>query len=107
MKPWPATRRCILPGRGRSIRPGKALNGSSQNNYMFDTTVYHFRRDKLKKQLGKGLILLLGNEDSSMNYRDNLYPFRQDSSFLYYFGLDKPGLTGIIDIDEDREIIFG
>ena len=42
-----------------------------------------------------------------MNYRDNLYPFRQDSSFLYFFGLDKPGLTGVIDIDNDREVIYG
>src|ERR1700727_2817777 len=74
---------------------------------MFDQTVYSARRQRLKTQVGKGLILLLGNEDSSMNYRDNLYPFRQDSSFLYFFGLDKPGLAGIIDIDDDREVIYG
>jgi Xaa-Pro aminopeptidase len=74
---------------------------------MFDQTTYAARRAKLKKQVGKGLILLLGNEDSSMNYRDNLYPFRQDSSFLYFFGLDKPGLAAIIDIDNDREVIYG
>lgn len=75
--------------------------------HLFDKTTYQTRRATLKKQLGKGLILLLGNEESSMNYRDNLYPFRQDSSFLYFFGLDKPGLAGIIDIEEDREIVFG
>ncbi len=74
---------------------------------MFDKTTYQGRRKQLKTQVGKGLILLLGNEESSMNYRDNLYPFRQDSSFLYYFGLDKPGLAGVIDIDNDREIIYG
>ena len=74
---------------------------------MFDKTTYQGRRKQLKTQLGKGLILLLGNEESSMNYRDNLYPFRQDSSFLYFFGLDKPGLVGVIDIDNDREIIYG
>lgn len=74
---------------------------------MFDKSIYQERRKKLKQQLGKGLVLLLGNEDSSMNYKDNLYPFRQDSSFLYFFGLDKPGLAGLIDIDNDREIIFG
>ena len=74
---------------------------------MFGQTTYRSRREKLRTQVGKGLILLLGNEDSSMNYRDNLYPFRQDSSFLYFFGLDKPGLAGIIDIDNDREVIYG
>jgi len=42
-----------------------------------------------------------------MNYKDNLYPFRQDSSFLYFFGLDKPGLAGIIDIDNDQDLIYG
>jgi Xaa-Pro aminopeptidase len=77
------------------------------NNHLFDKTTYQSRRKRLKTQLGKGLILLLGNEESSMNYRDNLYPFRQDSSFLYFFGLDKPGLAGVIDIDNDREIIYG
>lgn len=74
---------------------------------MFEKNVYQARRQKLKQQVGKGLILLLGNEESSMNYKDNLYHFRQDSSFLYFFGLDKPGLAGIIDIDNDREILFG
>jgi len=74
---------------------------------MFEKNVYQARRQKLKQQVGKGLILLLGNEESSMNYKDNLYHFRQDSSFLYFFGLDKPGLAGIIDIDNDREIVFG
>src|SRR5882762_5976855 len=74
---------------------------------MFEKNVYQARRQKLKQQVVKGLILLLGNEESSMNYKDNLYHFRQDSSFLYFFGLDKPGLSGIIDIDNDREVIFG
>ena len=75
--------------------------------YMFDKKIYQSRRKKLSQQLGKGIVLLLGNEDSSMNYRDNLYPFRQDSSFLYFFGLDRPGLAGLIDIDNDRETVFG
>src|ERR1700735_3398507 len=74
---------------------------------MFDKSVYTSRREKLKQQLGKGLVLLLGNEDSSMNYKDNLYPFRQDSSFLYFFGMDRPGLAAVIDIDRDQEVIFG
>src|ERR1700760_2813247 len=77
------------------------------NKHLFDKRTYESRRQRLKTQVGKGLILLLGNEESSMNYRDNLYPFRQDSSFLYFFGLDKPGLAGVIDIDNDLEIIYG
>lgn len=74
---------------------------------MFYKETYVNRRNKLKKRLGKGLILLLGNEESSMNYFDNQYPFRQDSNFLYFFGIDRPGLVAIIDIDNDNEIIFG
>lgn len=61
----------------------------------------------MQHAVGSGLILLLGNEESSMNYKDNLYPFRQDSSFLYFFGIDIPDLTGVIDIEEDTEIVFG
>ncbi len=74
---------------------------------MFEKHVYINRRKRLKEQLGSGLILLLGNEESSMNYTDNCYPFRQDSNFLYFFGLDRPGLAAIIDIDNAQEIIFG
>lgn len=74
---------------------------------MFDKKVYLERREQLKRSVGNGLVLLLGNEESSMNYKDNLYPFRQDSSFLYFFGIDRPALTGVIDIDNDNEIVFG
>jgi len=77
------------------------------NNSMFGKDTYAGRRQRLKKQLGKGLILLLGNEESSMNYRDNLYPFRQDSSFLYFLGMDKAGLAALIDADNDRDTVFG
>lgn len=74
---------------------------------MFEKKVYIERRKQLQHAVGSGLILLLGNEESSMNYKDNLYPFRQDSSFLYFFGIDRPALIGIIDIDNDSEILFG
>ncbi|HEY6900266.1 MAG TPA: Xaa-Pro aminopeptidase [Puia sp.] len=74
---------------------------------MFDKSTYIARRKRLKEQVGKGLIILPANEDSPMNYRDNVYPFRQDSSFLYFFGLDKPGLVGVIDIDDDKDAIYG
>ena len=74
---------------------------------MFPANVYVERRSLLKEQVKSGLILFLGNEESPMNYQDNQYSFRQDSSFLYYFGLDFPSLAAIIDVDRDKEIIFG
>lgn len=74
---------------------------------MFDAQTYAQRRRQLKQQLGSGLILLLGNEESSMNFKHNWYPFRQDSTFRYYFGLNQPGLTGLIDLDKDEDLIFG
>jgi len=75
---------------------------------LFEKQVYIDRRHVLKQNIGSdGIILLIGNEDSSMNYKDNCYPFRQDSSFLYYFGLDTHGLAGIIDTDSGEEVIFG
>lgn len=54
-----------------------------------------------------GLILLLGNQQSPMNFADNHYPFRQDSSFLYFFGLDLADLAAVIDVDEAKECVFG
>lgn len=74
---------------------------------MFAKETYVNRRTQLAKAMGKGLLLFLGNGVSSMNYRDNNYPFRQDSTFLYLFGLDYEGLAAVIDVDNDRTIIFG
>jgi len=74
---------------------------------MYNKNIYIKRREQLKKKVKSGLLLFLGNVDSPMNYTDNIYPFRQDSTFLYYFGLDHPGFAAIIDIDEYKEIIFG
>lgn len=74
---------------------------------MFNTAIYSHRRNQLKSLLGNGIILLIGNEQSSMSYKDNWYPFRQDSTFLYFTGLDTPDLFAIIDIDNNAEIIFG
>ena len=74
---------------------------------MFSKDIYITRREILKKEIGSGIILLLGNDESPMNYADNTYHFRQDSTFLYYFGLDFAGLNAIIDADGGSEIIFG
>ena len=74
---------------------------------MFDKEIYIKRRKRLKEQVGKGLLLLIGNEESSMNYLDNTYYFRQDSNWLYFFGIDRPGLAAVIDVDNNEEILFG
>jgi Xaa-Pro aminopeptidase len=74
---------------------------------MFSEKTYVERRKRLKKQVGSGILLFLGNEESPMNYAGNAYHFRQDSTFLYFFGLDSPGLAAIVDIDENKDILFG
>jgi Xaa-Pro aminopeptidase len=74
---------------------------------MFNKKTYTERRRILKEKVGKGIILLFGNDESPMNYTDNTYHFRQDSNFLYYFGIQHPGLAAIMDIENDKEIIFG
>ena len=75
---------------------------------MFDKKTYIRRRTELKRLVGKGIILLFGNNEAPANYPANGYaPFRQDSSFLYYFGQHRDGLVGVIDIDNDEEWLFG
>ena len=75
---------------------------------MFSKETYIKRRQELKKLVGNGVIVLFGNNDSPMNYPANAYaPMRQDSSFLYYFGQHRDGLVGVIDIDNDTEMLFG
>lgn len=74
---------------------------------MFKPQTYIQRRKVLAEKTGSGLILLLGNDESPMNYADNGYHFRQDSTFLYYFGIDFPGLAALINVDSGQEIIFG
>lgn len=72
----------------------------------FREETYIRRRAELKKRVGKGLLVFIGNEEVGMNYRDNGYAFRQDSTMLYYFGSDYAGMCALIDIDGDKEIIF-
>ncbi|MEA3477102.1 MAG: aminopeptidase P family protein [Bacteroidota bacterium] len=74
---------------------------------MFNAEVYTERRNRLRTKMSSGLILLPGNQEASMNYPANTYHFRQDSNFLYYFGLDHPDLAAIIDVDEGKDILFG
>ena len=72
-----------------------------------ETSVYKNRRARLKEKVKSGLVLILGNGEAPANYTDNTYKFRQDSSFLYFFGLNQPGFAGVIDIDSGDEYIFG
>ena len=74
---------------------------------LFGKQTYVQRRAVLKEQVGSGIILLTGNNDSPANYPSNAYRFRQDSSFLYYFGQHREGLAGIVDIDNNREYLVG
>lgn len=74
---------------------------------LFDKQTYIERREILRKRMGSGLIILMGNNDSPMNYPANTYKFRQDSSFLYYFAQHRDGLVGVIDADENKEYLIG
>ena len=74
---------------------------------MFSKETYQKRRALLRSAMESGLLLFLGNQESGMNYADNTYPFRQDSTFLYYFGSDYAGLAAVVDIDSGAETIFG
>ncbi len=74
---------------------------------MFPKQTYINRREKLRKTVGSGIILLLGNNESPMNYTDNTFHFRQDSSFLYFLGINHPNLAGILDCDSGEDWIFG
>ena len=74
---------------------------------MFAKETYIQRREQLKKTLRSGLLLFIGNDECGMNYEGNTYDFRQDSTFLYYFGLPYADLSAVIDVDNDQTIIFG
>jgi Xaa-Pro aminopeptidase len=74
---------------------------------MFKSEVYSKRRAELHKKMKTGLALFIGNAEASMNYPANTYHFRQDSDFLYFFGLDLPGFTGMMDFDSGKDRIFG
>ena len=74
---------------------------------MFESTTYIKRREALRKKVKSGLILILGNNEAPANYPDNCYHFRQDSSFLYFFGQSHPGYAGVLDIEAGEDIFFG
>jgi Xaa-Pro aminopeptidase len=74
---------------------------------MFKAPTYVERRKRLRKAVGSGLCIFLANEEAPMNYPANTYHYRQDSSFLYYFGLSSPGLAAIVDVDAGTDTLYG
>lgn len=73
---------------------------------MFERSIYQQRRHALRQRMKSGLVLLPGNLDAPMNFAHNCYPFRQDATFRYFFGLNLPGLIGVIDIESGRDMLF-
>ena len=76
-------------------------------NRMFSRNIYVARRHRLIKSVGDGILLFLGNSEAPSNYSDNQYIFRQDSTWLYYFGIDQPDMAAVIDVESGQETIFG
>lgn len=74
---------------------------------MFPKEVYIKRREQLRASIKDGIAIVLGNPDAPMNYADNIYHYRQDSTFLYFFGIDHPGFAGVFDLDKNEDYIFG
>ena len=74
---------------------------------MFNSELYSSRRENLRKLMNSDLLLFPGNNEAAFNYPANTYNFRQDSSFLYFFGVDHPGFAGIIDVDNGEDYFFG
>jgi Xaa-Pro aminopeptidase len=74
---------------------------------MFKKEVYWQRRKRLHGLVDGGILLFPGNNESAMNYKSNTYHYRQDSSFLYFFGIAQPGLAGVCDLDSGEDILYG
>jgi Xaa-Pro aminopeptidase len=75
--------------------------------HLFSAETYTERRDALMAAMGKGVVLICGNQTSPINYAGNVYRFRQDSTFLYYGGIDLPGLNLVLDIEKGKTILYG
>lgn len=74
---------------------------------MFPAEVYFERRKRIKKLVKGGLLLFMGNDESAMNYRGNTYHYRQDSTFLYFFGINQAGMAAVIDLEEEQDCLYG
>ena len=76
---------------------------------MFESSVYARRRRVLLERMAgaKGIAIFVGNVDAAMNYRGNDYKFRQDSSFMYYWGVDEPWFAAVLDLESGDECLYG
>ena len=80
---------------------------------MFAKDIYIARRRALIGKMAatapegkRGIALFVGNAEAAAQYKDNAYKFRQDSSWLYYFGLDEPWMGAVIDLDSGEETLY-
>ena len=87
--------------------PTDSLSLSFPAMKLFDANVYAARRKALMEKMGSGLMLFPGATEQPFNYKANVFPFRQDSTFLYYFGISQAGLAGVIDADKGISILYG
>lgn len=92
---------------GRQPTPKVDKNNNIKSKIMFAAKTYTSRREELLRRIGSGLILLPGNMLTPNNYPNNTYYFRQDSAFLYFFGLNIPSLVGLLDADSGESFLFG
>ena len=74
---------------------------------MFPTSTYIARRKALAEKIDSGLVLFLSNPYVSRNYKASVYPYRQDSTFLYYVGIAQAGLAYVLDVETGKEQLFG
>ncbi|MCL2245600.1 MAG: aminopeptidase P family protein [Lentimicrobiaceae bacterium] len=76
-------------------------------NPLFPSPIYQKRRAQLNAAFSSGTALFLSNNESPANYPANTYHYRQDSNFLYFFGLSLPNMVGVIDFEQNRSLLFG
>ena len=75
---------------------------------MFSKEIYINRRAELLRRMSGqgGIAIFPGNADAPANYRGNDYKFRQESTFLYFWGIDQPFYAAVLDLDTGGETIF-
>jgi len=76
-------------------------------NPLFPSHIYQERRNRLSAAFQEGTALFLSNYESPANYSANTYHYRQDSNFLYFFGLSLPNIVGVIDFEQKKSLLFG
>jgi Xaa-Pro aminopeptidase len=78
---------------------------------MFDPQVYSLRRERLAREMrdrgAAGSVLFFAHDESPVNYPANCYPFRQDSNWLYFLGLNEPGMAAVLDTGSGETLLFG